>query len=89
MLRHEFQPGRLIAGVFVTAVGVAYVGDAADAWPTQWFAAIPVLMGGLFLAALAGITARAIRRRRKASRRAAEDAPAEAAAESTPPSWTA
>jgi membrane protein implicated in regulation of membrane protease activity len=66
VLRHEFQPGRLIAGVFVTAVGIAYVGDAAGAWPTKWFAAFPLLMAGLFLAAVAGITARSIRRHRRA-----------------------
>ncbi|MEU6535067.1 hypothetical protein [Streptomyces sp. NPDC047000] len=90
MLRHEFQPGRLTAGVFVTATGVAYLGDAAGAWPTQWFAAIPILVAGLFLAALAGITARSIRRRRKTARRAAEDAQTAADDKAAPPpSWTA
>ncbi|MHB9859646.1 hypothetical protein [Streptomyces sp. YIM S03343] len=74
MLRHEFQPGRLIAGVFLTAAGIAYVGDAGGAWDTVWFAAFPLTVCGLFLAALAGITARAIRKHRRAARRAVEDA---------------
>ena len=29
MLRHEFQPGKLVAGLFLTAGGIAYAGDAA------------------------------------------------------------
>lgn len=64
MLRHEFQPGKLIAGVFLTICGIAYVGDASDAWETPWFAVIPLVSAGLCLAGAAGVAAHAIRRRR-------------------------
>ncbi|WP_128379137.1 hypothetical protein [Streptomyces cavernae] len=64
MLRHEFQPGRLIAGVFLTIAGIAYVGDAGGAWETQWFAVIPLVTAGLFLAGAVGTVAHAIRGRR-------------------------
>ena len=66
MLRHEFQPGRLIAGVFLTVAGVVYAGDASGAWQTPWFAVIPLVSGGLCLAAVTGLLARAIRRGRGA-----------------------
>lgn len=66
MLRHEFQPGRLIAGVFLSGAGVVYVGDASGAWQTPWFAIIPMVSGGLCLAAVTGLLARALRRGRTA-----------------------
>ncbi|MCX4906042.1 hypothetical protein [Streptomyces sp. NBC_00878] len=65
MLRHEFQPGRLIAGCFLALTGVIYAGDAGDAWDTPWFVVIPLVTGGLFLAAAAGTLAGGIRRRRR------------------------
>ncbi|WP_405587598.1 hypothetical protein [Streptomyces sp. NBC_01092] len=64
MLRHEFQPGRLVAGAFLTIAGIAYAGDAGDAWETPWFAVIPLVVGGLFLAGVTALLTRAIRRRR-------------------------
>ncbi|WP_449351856.1 hypothetical protein [Streptomyces shaanxiensis] len=64
MLRHEFQPGRLIAGVFLTLAGITYVGDAGDAWDTPWFAVIPMVVGGLFLAGAVGLLTGSIRGRR-------------------------
>ncbi|GEC09416.1 hypothetical protein SSP24_70710 [Streptomyces spinoverrucosus] len=63
MLRHEFQPGRLVAGAVITVVGVTYAGDAGDAWETPWFAAFPMMVAGLCLAAVAGMLSRGIRRR--------------------------
>ena len=66
MLRHEFQPGRLIAGVFLTGGGVVYAGDAGGAWQTPWFAIIPIVSGGLCLAAVTGLLTRAIRKGRTA-----------------------
>ena len=69
MLRHEFQPGRLVAGVFLTLAGIAYVGDAGDAWDTPWFAVIPIVVVGLLLAGAVGLLTRLIRGRR-GSRRA-------------------
>ncbi|WAZ23592.1 hypothetical protein STRCI_004943 [Streptomyces cinnabarinus] len=66
MLRHEFQPGRLVAGAFLTLAGVIYAGDAGGAWETPWFVVIPVVMGGLGLAGATAVLSREIRRRRGA-----------------------
>ena len=64
MLRHEFQPGKLVAGIFLTAAGAAYAGDAAGLWNTPWFVAIPLVTGGLCLAGVTAAVTRGIRRRR-------------------------
>ncbi|WAU85383.1 hypothetical protein O1Q96_40200 [Streptomyces sp. Qhu-G9] len=64
MLRHEFQPGRLVAGFFLTLTGVVYAGDAGGLWETPWFAVIPLTSAGLCLAALAGSAAHGLRRQR-------------------------
>ncbi|WP_406332371.1 hypothetical protein [Streptomyces sp. NBC_00203] len=64
MLRHEFQPGKLIAGFFLTLTGVIYAGDAGDAWDTPWFVVIPVVTGGLCLAGAVALVTHAVRRRR-------------------------
>ncbi|GHE73144.1 hypothetical protein GCM10018785_46560 [Streptomyces longispororuber] len=50
MLRHEFQPGRLVAGLFMGLAGFVYAGDAGGLWDTPWFAIIPIVVGGLCLA---------------------------------------
>ncbi|MEV0177887.1 hypothetical protein AB0I54_01075 [Streptomyces sp. NPDC050625] len=63
MLRHEFQPGRLVAGLFLTVTGVAYAGDAGGLWETPWFAAVPLVVGGLALAGAAAALTRLIRGR--------------------------
>jgi ABC-type uncharacterized transport system permease subunit len=63
--RHEFQPGRLIAGLFLTLTAVVYAGDAGEAWDTPWFVVIPMVTAGLCLAAAAGALSHAIRRRRR------------------------
>ncbi|WP_411148326.1 hypothetical protein [Streptomyces sp. A30] len=68
MLRHEFQPGKLVAGSFLILAGVIYAGDAGDAWETPWFVVIPVVIGGLCLAGAVGALTRAIRRRRAVGR---------------------
>jgi len=62
VLRHEFRPGRLTAGIFLTSAGVVYLGDASGAWKTPWFAIIPMVVGGLCLAAATGMVTGAIRR---------------------------
>ncbi|MFC3578335.1 hypothetical protein ACFOZ0_34770 [Streptomyces yaanensis] len=64
MLRHEFQPGRLIAGAALTVAGVLFLGDAGGAWETPWYVIVPIVNGGLCLAAVTGLLARAIRRGR-------------------------
>jgi hypothetical protein len=63
VLRHEFRPGKLIAGLFLTAAGVVYLGDASDAWQAPWFAVIPLVIGGLCLAGAVGLLNLAIRGR--------------------------
>ncbi|MEV6959155.1 hypothetical protein AB0M97_08110 [Streptomyces sp. NPDC051207] len=69
MLRHEFQPGRLVAGLFLTLGGVLYAGDAAGAWDTPWFVLIPLVTGGLCLAGATAVVAGGIRRRRRGAPR--------------------
>ncbi|MER7566336.1 hypothetical protein ABTZ93_25705 [Streptomyces sp. NPDC097941] len=61
MLRHEFQPGKLVAGLFLTVAGITYAGDAGGAWDTPWFAVIPMVVGGLCLAGVVGLLTRAVR----------------------------
>ncbi|GGJ20086.1 hypothetical protein [Streptomyces brasiliensis] len=64
MLRHEFQPGRLVAGLFLTATGAVFAGDAAGLWETPWFAVVPLVVGGLCLAGATAVLTRTVRRRR-------------------------
>ncbi|MEU6277989.1 hypothetical protein ABZ871_37170 [Streptomyces populi] len=68
MPRHEFQPGKLVVGLFLTAGGIAYAGDAAGRWETEWFAIIPVVFVGLCLAGAVATVNHAVRRRRAARR---------------------
>ncbi|AOR32542.1 hypothetical protein BFF78_17055 [Streptomyces fodineus] len=63
MLRHEFQPGKLVAGLFLTATAVVFAGDAGGWWETPWFAVVPLVVGGLCLAGATAAVARGIRRR--------------------------
>lgn len=72
MLRHEFQPGKLVAGVVLTAAGVVYAGDATGWWHVEWFVVIPLVCGGLFLAAVAAAVGYGIRRRRSRNSASAE-----------------
>ncbi|MDX3530531.1 hypothetical protein P1P75_30010 [Streptomyces sp. ID05-39B] len=76
MLRHEFRPGRLVAGAAFALAGVIYAGDAGGLWEAPWFAVIPVVVAGLCLAAVTGLTGRAVRGRRAAN----SGAPAETGA---------
>lgn len=69
MLRHEFQPGRLIAGLFLTFAAVLYAGDAGGVWETPWFAVIPVVTGGLCLAGSVSAMTGLIRRRKRSDAR--------------------
>nr|WP_206440731.1 hypothetical protein [Streptomyces scabichelini] len=62
----------MIAGVVLTLNGIIYAGDAGGLWDTPWFAVIPLVIGGLFLAAAAGTVTHAIRHRRKS--RASQEA---------------
>jgi hypothetical protein len=64
-VRHDFSPGRLIAGLALIVAAVVYFGDAGGAWDTPWFVVIPLVCGGLFLAGAAGTLTRAIRLRHR------------------------
>ncbi|MDX3384586.1 hypothetical protein PV682_24415 [Streptomyces niveiscabiei] len=64
MPRHEFRPGRLLAGLFLGLAGALYAGDAGGLWETPWFAMFPMVMFGLAVAGVAGATARTVRKRR-------------------------
>ncbi|MCX4628064.1 MULTISPECIES: hypothetical protein [unclassified Streptomyces] len=65
MRRHEFQPGRLLAGLVLVAAGVLYLLDATGEADLPWFLVIPMTMGGLCLAALVGVVTYAVRRDRR------------------------
>lgn len=65
MRRHEFQPGRLLAGLVLTAAGVLYLLDAAGETDLPWFLVVPMAFGGLALAALVGLVTYAVRRDRR------------------------
>ncbi|GAA3374540.1 hypothetical protein GCM10020367_38810 [Streptomyces sannanensis] len=73
MLRHEFRPGRLVAGLTLLTTAVAFAGDAAGDWHTPWYAAIPLITMGLFLAALVSGIDYGVRRRRRSARNASTD----------------
>ncbi|CAM5696443.1 hypothetical protein [Streptomyces aurantiogriseus] len=79
MLRHEFRPGRLVAGAAFTLAGIVYAGDAGGLWETPWFAVIPMVMGGLCLAGATGVLTQSIRRRRGPRRGAPVEAGGETA----------
>lgn len=68
MLRHEFRPGKLVAGLFLTAAGVVYLGDAGGAWEAPWFVAIPLVVGGLCIAGAVASLDHEIRGRRRSGR---------------------
>ncbi|MFD5412232.1 hypothetical protein ACFV4Q_26600 [Streptomyces nojiriensis] len=65
MRRHEFQPGRLIAGLALLVAGVLYLLDSTGEADLPWFAVVPITMGGLTLAALVGLVTYAVRRDRR------------------------
>ncbi|MFJ8013055.1 hypothetical protein [Streptomyces sp. NPDC096339] len=65
MPRHEFQPGRLLAGIVLLTAGVMYLLDAAGETDVPWFLVVPLAFGGLCLAALVGMVTYAVRRDRR------------------------
>ncbi|OKK20938.1 hypothetical protein AMK16_11115 [Streptomyces sp. CB00455] len=65
MRRHEFQPGRLIAGLALMTAGVLYLLDSGGEADVPWFAVVPIALGGLSLAALTGMVGYALRRDRR------------------------
>ncbi|WNI22943.1 hypothetical protein [Streptomyces sp. ITFR-16] len=79
MPRHEFRPGRAVAGLVMLTLAAGYAADAAGLWEAPWVFFVPVFVGGLWLAATATWTAYRIRRRRAARKASAEN-------EAAPPS---
>lgn len=78
MLRHEFRPGRAVAGLTMLALAGGYAADAAGAWDAPWTFFAPVLAGGLWLAATATWVSYRLRRRRDARKASAENSAAPA-----------
>ncbi|MEU9301480.1 hypothetical protein [Streptomyces sp. NPDC048269] len=65
MRRHEFQPGRLIAGLAMLVAGVLYLLDSGGEADVPWFVVVPIALGGLSLASLVGMVTYAVRRDRR------------------------
>ncbi|MEV7612282.1 hypothetical protein [Streptomyces sp. NPDC089799] len=65
MRRHEFQPGRMVAGLALLTAGVLYLLDATGEADLAWWVIVPLTMGGLSLAALLGLVTYAVRRDRR------------------------
>ncbi|MFD7629832.1 hypothetical protein ACFV7Q_28070 [Streptomyces sp. NPDC059851] len=65
MPRHEFQPGRLLAGLVLMTAGLLYLLDAEGEVDAPWFLVVPMAMGGLALASLVGMVTYAVRRDRR------------------------
>ncbi|MEU5719519.1 hypothetical protein AB0G71_27880 [Streptomyces sp. NPDC020403] len=78
MPRHEFRPGRAVAGVVMLALAAGYAADAAGAWNASWTFFAPVFFGGLWLAATATWGSYLLRRRRDARKASAENSAAPA-----------
>jgi hypothetical protein len=78
VLRHEFKPGKLVAGLAVTGAATVFAGDAGGWWDTPWYVMVPIICGGLFLASAVSMADYSIRRRlsAKAASRENTEAPA-------------
>ncbi|KUH37966.1 hypothetical protein NRO40_18305 [Streptomyces changanensis] len=78
MPRGEFRPGRLVVGLTGLVVAVVYGGGAAGSWEPAWYTVVPLLGGGLGLAAAAAWAGYRVRRRRaaRAASRESTGAPA-------------
>ncbi|USC47545.1 hypothetical protein K7395_12715 [Streptomyces filamentosus] len=78
MLRHEFRPGRAVAGLVMLGLAAGYAADAAGAWEVPWTFFLPLFFGGLWLAATVTWAAYILRRRRAARKASAESSGAPA-----------
>ncbi|MDJ0466464.1 hypothetical protein [Streptomyces sp. H27-C3] len=76
---HGFRPGKLIAGLVLAGTAGAYAGDAAGAWHTPAYLALPTVFGGLLIAGAASwLSYRGRRRAARAASRENTAAPASA-----------
>ncbi|MEU3372527.1 hypothetical protein ACFYM2_27495 [Streptomyces sp. NPDC006711] len=73
MPRHEFRPGRVVAGLALIATAVLFAGDAAGRWDAPSPTVIPLVCGGLGIASLVGWIDYGVRRRRRPASRASSD----------------
>ncbi|WP_411081927.1 hypothetical protein [Streptomyces sp. cmx-18-6] len=78
MLRHEFRPGRAVAGLTMLALAAGYAADAAGKWEAPWTFFLPLFFGGLWLSAAATWLGYLVRRRRAAKKASAENTAAPA-----------
>ncbi|WP_371617484.1 hypothetical protein [Streptomyces sp. NBC_00454] len=65
MRTHEFQPGRLIAGLVLMAAGALYLLGAAGQADPPWFFVLLMTLGGFSFAAVVGLVTYAVRRDRR------------------------
>jgi hypothetical protein len=72
VLRHEFQPGKVVAGVVLTGTAVAFGGDARGLWTVPWMLVVPLIGGGLCLAGVVGAIGYAFQYRRRRARASGE-----------------
>ncbi|WP_082317583.1 hypothetical protein [Streptomyces sp. NRRL WC-3549] len=72
MPRHEFRPGRAVAGLVLLALAGGYAADAAGAWRVPWTFVLPLFLGGLWLAATVTWVSYRMRRRRDMRNASAE-----------------
>ncbi|MER6114985.1 hypothetical protein [Streptomyces sp. NPDC001743] len=79
MPSREFRPGRGVAGLVMLTLAAGYAADAAGMWDAPWTFFVPVLVGGLWLAATVTWVNYRIRRRRIARKASTEN-------EAAPPS---
>ncbi|THA74953.1 hypothetical protein E6R60_18060 [Streptomyces sp. A0642] len=79
MPSREFRPGRGVAGLVMLTLAAGYAADAAGMWDAPWTFFVPVLVGGLWLAATVTWVNYRIRRRRVARKASTEN-------EAAPPS---
>ncbi|MFE3514882.1 hypothetical protein [Streptomyces sp. NPDC059166] len=69
---HEIRPGRAVAGLAMLTLAGGYAADARGVWDAPWTFFVPVLVGGLWLAATMTWVNYRLRRRR--ARRASAEA---------------
>lgn len=77
-LRHDFRPGKLVAGLAVLAAALVHAGDADGWWQTPWFVVLVIVFAGLFLAGAVTWAHYRRRRRRSASIASSENTAAPA-----------
>ncbi|MFH8368574.1 hypothetical protein [Streptomyces sp. NPDC018031] len=70
MKRHTFEPGKLVAALAVLAAALLYGMDAAGEWEIPVFVLVPVICGGLCVAAVVSGVAYGLRHRSRGTGRA-------------------